>query len=144
MAVSFQVEKAKLTDIGLMLELWKAIPGLAIGKSDEEELLEIFIKRNPTTCLVLKADKVLVGTVLGGFDGRRGYIYHLAVHQEYQGRGFGKLLLNNVLFELRELGVQKIHLFTFNDNRAAVEFYRHLEWRLRQDIQVFSWDNIDS
>lgn len=144
MAFSFQVEKAKLTDLSLMLKLWKEIPGLGIGKSDEEELLGIFIKRNPSTCLVLRADNMLVGTVLGGFDGRRGYIYHLAVHQEYQGRGFGKLLLNSVLFELRELGAQKIHLFSFNDNKAAAEFYQQQGWQLRQDIQVFSWDTMDS
>ncbi len=144
MTFSLQIEKAELTDIGSMLKLWKTIPGLGIGNSDEEELLEIFINRNPSTCLVLRTEKVLLGTILGGFDGRRGYIYHLAVHPDYRGRGLGKLLLNNVVFELRKLGVQKIHLFVFNNNKVAVDFYHRQGWQLRQDIQVFSWDTIDS
>jgi ribosomal protein S18 acetylase RimI-like enzyme len=136
----YRVEKAQLTDMGLMLDLWKATPGLGVGKGDGEDSLRDFMQRNPSTCLVLRVSEGIVGTVLGGFDGRRGYIYHLAVHPDYQAKGYGKVLLNQVISELKSLGALKIHLFVFSDNQPATEFYRHLGWELRQDIQVFSWD----
>ena len=136
----YRVERAQLTDMGPMLDLWNATPGLGVGKGDGEDSLRDFMHRNPSTCLVLRIDEDIVGTVLGGFDGRRGYIYHLAVHPDYQGKGYGKVLLNQVITELKFLGALKIHLFVFNDNQPATEFYRHLGWELRRDIQVFSWD----
>jgi len=136
----YRVEKAQLTDMGSMLDLWKATPGLGVGKGDGEDSLRDFMQRNPTTCLVLRINEGIVGTVLGGFDGRRGYIYHLAVHPDYQGKGYGKVLLDQVISELKSRGALKIHLFVFNDNQPATEFYHHQGWELRQDIQVFSWD----
>jgi len=136
----YRVEKAQLTDMVPMLNLWKATPGLGVGKGDGEDSLRDFMQRNPSTCLVLRIDEGIVATVLGGFDGRRGYIYHLAVHPDYQGKGYGKVLLNQVINELKSLGALKIHLFVFNDNQSATGFYHHQGWELRQDIQVFSWD----
>jgi ribosomal protein S18 acetylase RimI-like enzyme len=136
----YRVEKAQLTDMVPMLNLWKATPGLGVGKGDGEDSLRDFMQRNPSTCLVLRIDEGIVATVLGGFDGRRGYIYHLAVHPDYQGKGYGKVLLNQVISELKSLGALKIHLFVFNDNQLAAGFYNHQGWELRQDIQVFSWD----
>ena len=136
----YQVGRAQPGDMRAMLNLWSVTPGLGLGKGDEEKALQVFLERNPSTCLVLRIDKGLIGTVLGGFDGRRGYIYHLAVHPDYQGKGYGKLLLNQVITELKSLGALKIHLFVFNDNQSATEFYHHLDWELRRDIQVFSWD----
>lgn len=136
----YRLEKAQLTDMGSMLDLWKATPGLGVGKGDGKDALHDFMQRNPSTCLVLRIDEGLIGTVLGGFDGRRGYIYHLAVHPGYQGKGYGKVLLNQVIDELKSLGALKIHLFVFDDNQTAIGFYYHQGWELRQDIKVFSWD----
>lgn len=96
------------------------------------------MKRNPSTCLVLRENEQLIGTVLGGFDGRRGYIYHLGVHRDYRGRGYGKELMAHVLRELKALGALKIHLFVFEDNQTAAAFYKSQGWELRRDIQVFS------
>lgn len=138
METGFFVERAKTEDIPVMLELWKAVPGL--GQGDGEHSLNFFIQRNPTTCLVLRACGQLVGTVLGGFDGHRGYIYHLAVHPTYQGRGLGKVLLNAVKSELKALGAPKIHLFVYCDNKAAIDFYQGQMGEQRQDIYVFSWN----
>lgn len=136
------IQKASEADIYDMQSLWQNTPGLGIGPGDDEDSLKAFFKRNPATCLVLKEENKLIGTVLGGFDGRRGYIYHLAVHTDYQGKGYGKLLLNQVLSELKALGAMKIHLFVLRSNEKAVNFYLHNKWKLRSDIQVFSWDNI--
>lgn len=134
------IEKAQATDTCAMLDLWSSIPGIGVGKGDEEASLRAFMERNPSTCLVLRENGRLIGTVLGGFDGRRGYIYHLTVHPDYRGRGYGKALLGRVAQELKNLGAPKIHLFAFSDNQAAAGFYPSQGWELRGDIQVFSWD----
>jgi len=139
-AIEYRVERAQIIDLKPMLDLWSITPGLRGGASDEESKLKVFMERNPSTSLLLRTQDGLIGTVLGGFDGRRGYIYHLAVHPDYQRKGCGKVLLNQVISELKQLGALKIHLFAFNDNQAALGFYHHQGWELRQDIEVFSWD----
>lgn len=139
-AAGYRIEKAQVMDRGAMLDLWRSIPGLGVGPGDENESLRIFMEKNPSTCLVLKDQASLIGTVLGGFDGRRGYIYHLAVHPDHQGRGYGKALINQVTCELKALGAKKMHLFVYGDNHTAIAFYQSQGWDLRQDIQVFSWN----
>jgi ribosomal protein S18 acetylase RimI-like enzyme len=136
----YRIERAQAEDLQSMLALWRIIPGLGIGRGDEEEALKAFLAKNPSTCLVLRENERLIGTVLGGFDGRRGYLYHLAVHPDYQGRGYGKQLLQQVIQEFKILGTLKIHLFTFKDNPAAAKFYENQGWEQRQDIIVFSQD----
>lgn len=138
-----RLEKAQTKDRAAMLDLWRSIPGLGVGRGDDLESLKAFMDRNPSTCLVLKKDEQLIGTVLGGFDGRRGYLYHLAVHPDYQGRGYGKMLLGQVSHELKLLGAPKIHLFSFTDNPQAAQFYEEQGWERRRDIKVFSWDTGD-
>ena len=139
-SASCVVELANAADIKPMLYFWRSIPGLGVGLGDTESSLKAFLVRNPTTCLLLRVNGCLMGTVLGGFDGRRGYIYHLAVHPDYQGRGYGKMLLSRVSGQLKDLGAPKIHLFAFGDNHTAEDFYLSQGWEKRRDIQVFSWD----
>ncbi|HHV34350.1 MAG TPA: GNAT family N-acetyltransferase [Syntrophomonadaceae bacterium] len=135
-----QIERAQAADIDAMLNLWRCIPGIGISKGDTVQSLRGFMDKNPSACLILRIDGRLIGTVLGGFDGRRGYIYHLAVHPDYRGRGYGKALLDRVCRELNALGAPKIHLFAFNDNQAAATFYPSQGWEERRDIRVYSWD----
>ena len=141
-AAGCRIERASALDTGEMLGFWRSIPGLGMGQGDTDESLRIFMVRNPSTCLLLRDNGRLVGTVMGGFDGRRGYIYHLAVHPNYRDRGYGKALLERVTKELKALGAPKIHLFAFSDNQVAAGFYPSQGWEKRRDIQVFSWDGI--
>jgi ribosomal protein S18 acetylase RimI-like enzyme len=136
-AAGIKIERAKESDIASMLEFWRTIPGLR--EDSGEESLRVFIKRNPSTCMVLRDGERLIGTLLGGFDGHRGYIYHLAVHPDYQGRGYGQALFSSVTRALKNLGAPKVHLFVFRDNQKAITFYRKQGGEQRQDIYVFSW-----
>ena len=122
-AAGCEIENAKLSDTAEMFEFWRSTPGIGIGRGDTDQSLKLFIEKNPSTCLVIRDNGRLIGTVLGGFDGRRGYIYHLAVDPDYRGKGYGKALLKRVLQELEALGADKVHLFAFYENRAAAEFY---------------------
>lgn len=71
-----------------LLDLWQATPNVGLSSADTPELIE-FITHNPITCFVAIEDSRVVGSAMGGYDGRRGYVYHLAVRKEFQGRGLG-------------------------------------------------------
>jgi ribosomal protein S18 acetylase RimI-like enzyme len=80
----------------------------------------------------------LVGTSLCGSDGRRGYLYHVAVDPEFRRRGIGATLASSSLEALRASGVRKCHLFVLADNVDGAAFWRAAGWTARGDIAVFS------
>ncbi|MEQ8201353.1 MAG: GNAT family N-acetyltransferase [Syntrophomonadaceae bacterium] len=131
-----KIELAQEADIPAMLELWRNTPGLGAG--DDATSLAAFIERNPGTCLLIRSGTAVISTVLGGFDGRRGYVYHLAVHPDFQRRGWGKKILQEVVDRFGALKAEKIHLFVFKDNQGAQAFYNRQAWIKRQDIEVFT------
>ncbi|MGI6610423.1 MAG: GNAT family N-acetyltransferase [Limnochordia bacterium] len=118
--------------------LWRSIPGIGLSSADTVEDLAVFLSRNPTTCFVAMDHGSLVGSVLGGSDGRRGYVYHLAVVERARQQGLGKALLAQALQGFRALGIQKAHLFVFGSNGLAISFYQSQGWQLREDIAVMS------
>ena len=79
----------------------------------------------------------VIGTVIGGYDGRRGLIHHLAVLLNEQGKGYGKKLMLEVEKRFAEMGVVKSHLLIDSDNRKVIDFYIRLGWELR-DLAVMS------
>ena len=129
-----------IDDFPGMISLWKSLPGIGLSGADEQESLDKFIEKNPKTCFVLKENGSVVGTVLGGNDGRRGYIYHLAVDPSFQKSGYGKVLVNAVLESFKLAGIQKSHIFVISDNKEGIDFWRHIEWTLRDDVLIMSKD----
>jgi ribosomal protein S18 acetylase RimI-like enzyme len=134
----FKIQRAQMQDIKPMLELWATTPGIQIGLGDDEDSIKAFLELDSTICLIIKAGDLLAGTVAATFDGRRGFIYHLAVRPEYQKQGIGKMLLDRIVVELQKRNAKKINLFVRKDNLSAMEFYSHQGWERRRDIQVYS------
>lgn len=137
---NLRIVLAQETDISSMLELWRNTPGIGVGAGDDHTSIAAFLARNPSTCLLMKSGDTIIGTVLGGFDGRRGYIYHLAVQSDHRRRGHGRKLLQEVVAKLEALGAGKIHLFVLKSNEQAILFYEKQDWIKRQDIEVFSFN----
>ncbi len=138
-AVKSKIKWASADDIDELITFWKSIDGIEMGDGNDRDSLDLFIRQNPTTCFLIRENQKIVGSVLGGFDGRRGYVYHLAVSIEKRRQGLGRALMDLVCSELKKLGAHKIHLFVFNDNLEAIAFYQRLGWIRRTDIQVMSW-----
>lgn len=134
----FVLATALIEDIEMMRKLWVSLAGIGLGMGDDTAAISSFIRRNPHTCLVLKKESEIIGTALGGFDGRRGYIYHLAVKEDCQHHGYGTLLLDSVVKALKNEGAGKIHLMVYRDNASAHAFYTARSWHLRDDINIFS------
>lgn len=116
-------------DYAAVLSLWRAAePGVRVGRSDTPEALALKLRRDPDLFLVAEVDGQIAGAVLGGFDGRRGMVYHLAVAAAYQGQGLGKALMEELDARLRARGCVKAYLLVVPENTAALEFYRRLGW----------------
>jgi ribosomal protein S18 acetylase RimI-like enzyme len=116
-------------DYAAVLALWQASgPGVRVGRSDTRNALALKLTRDPDLFLVAEAGASLVGAVLGGFDGRRGMVYHLAVAAAHQGRGVGKALMAELENRLRARGCVKAYLLVVPDNADAVDFYQRLGW----------------
>ncbi|MBI2300451.1 MAG: GNAT family acetyltransferase [Armatimonadetes bacterium] len=118
-----------LDDYDQVIALWRSEPG-AIGasRSDEPAELAKLLARDPELFLVAEEAGRVVGTVIGGFDGRRGVIYHLAVQREYRGRGLGRALMEEIERRLTERGCLRAYALVFEDNEGVMEFYRRLGW----------------
>ena len=121
-----------------VIKLWRRA-GINVGSTDTKEELERAVQLNPDLFLIGKLDKKIISVVLGGFDGRRGYVHHLAVDPDYQKKGHGKKIMDSLMSKFLEMKVHKVHLFIEKDNKEVVEFYENLGWEIRHDLIMMSF-----
>ena len=123
-------------DYDATIRLWQtAGRGIHLGPSDTPEEIQKKLARDPDLFLVAEEDSALIGTVLGGFDGRRGLVYHLAVAREQRSRGTGAALMNELESRLTAKGCHKCYLLVADDNLDAVDYYRERGWE-KMNVQV--------
>ena len=122
-----------------VVDLWeRSGPGIHVGRSDTPEEIAKKIQRDSDLFLVADFQEEIIGVVIGGYDGRRGMIYHLAVDKEYRQIGVGTALMEAVEDRLREKGCLRSYLMVRKDN-AAAQFYKKKGWQA-MDIFVFGKD----
>jgi len=125
-------------DYEKMIVLWKNTPGIGLSDADSKRNISQFLERNPGLSFVYEIEKRIIGTVLCGHDGRRGYIYHLAVDQEFRNQGIGKELMSHCFERLSRKRIAKCHLFLYSDNEDAIQFYDHIGWEKRSNLLIYS------
>ncbi len=124
-----RIREFTLNDYDTVFALWSnAGPGIGLGRSDSRQEIAKKLQRDPDLFLVAEEDGAIVGTVIGGFDGRRGIIYHLAVEQLHRARGIGKMLMLEVERRLAAKGCLRSYLLVTPDAQEAQDFYRALGW----------------
>jgi ribosomal protein S18 acetylase RimI-like enzyme len=112
-------------DYQAVRELWEnAGPGIQLSPSDEPEQIQKKLNRDPDLFLVAEEEGRLIGAVLGGFDGRRGIVYHLAVVSARRKAGVGRALMTELEARLRAKGCLKYYLLVTHDNQGALDFYQ--------------------
>ena len=127
-------------DYHAVYQMWQhAGTGIHLRRSDERSEIEKKLQRDPDLFLVAEVDGRLVGSVLGGFDGRRGMVYHLAVEQDYREQGIGADLMEELEDRLREKGCIRYYLLVTKDNEKAIRFYESHGWR-RMDLYAYGKD----
>ena len=124
------------SDLQAVLGLWAQTEGVGLNESDTPEQLRAFLDRNPGLSLVARDGQQLVGAVLCGHDGRRGYLNHLAVLAEYRGHGLGRRMVETCLVALEVLGILKCNIFLYADNIPGQQFWNRCGWTERSDLRV--------
>ena len=115
--------------------LWLACTGMGLNDVDDsEEGIARYLRRNPSTCFVAEENGVLCGAILSGHDGRRGFIYHTAVHPDFRRRGVGSALVSAALEALKNEGISKVALVVFARNEAGNAFWARQGFTLREDL----------
>ena len=127
-----------MDDFQQVTNLWRSTDGMSQLESAEE--LGRFLTRNPNCSILAEENGQLLGAILCGHDGRGGYMYHAAVSALARGRGVGRPMVDYCIGQLRDLKIQRVTLFTLDDNCPAKEFWKHLGLRQRHDITQFAFD----
>ena len=138
--MDYSVVNMGIEDYAEVIALWRSTEGLGLSKADSEEGISRFLIHNPGLSYVARRKGGLVGAVLCGCDGRRGYIHHLAVEKGNRRLGIGKALVSNCLKTLNEQGIQKCHIFVFTDNQLAIDFWNAATWKQRFELILMSKD----
>jgi putative acetyltransferase len=133
---AIRIRPFRIADYATVHALWRRTEGVGLGESDDRKAIGRFIRRNPDLSLVATSGGSVIGAVLCGHDGRRGYLHHLAVARRWRRRGIGRTLVAACLERLREQGIPKCNLFLFTRNVAGRGFWRHLGWNVRADLRL--------
>jgi ribosomal protein S18 acetylase RimI-like enzyme len=121
-----------------VLQLWQEIEkGVRVGRSDTLPEIQKKLARDPDLFLLAESEGEIVGSVIGGFDGRRGLIYHLAVAAPFRGQGIGSCLMEEVESRLRAKGCLKCYLLVTDDNPEAEAYYQQHGWGLMDRIRLY-------
>lgn len=131
----YEIKAFNPGDFAAVRELWGGCEGVGLNDHDDSEAgICRYLARNPGTSFVADEAGRIVGAVLAGHDGRRGFIYHLAVRGELRGRGIGRALVEAALAALRAEGIAKAALVVFSSNAAGNGFWERMGFDRRNDL----------
>ena len=139
----YRLEKRRKTIIRVMntedydrvYALWMSCKNMGFNNLDDSRQgIEKYLKRNPSTCFVAEQGDAIVGVVLAGHDGRRGFIHHMAVAEDCRRQGIATDLLGQALAALKEEGINKAALLVFNRNEAGNAFWERQGFTARDDV----------
>ncbi|MDE6963975.1 MAG: GNAT family N-acetyltransferase [Lachnospiraceae bacterium] len=120
--------------------LWMSIKGFAMRSLDDSrDGVLRFLKRNPDTSVVAVEDGKIVGSILCGFDGRRGCLYHVCVHENYRRQGIGKAMVVYCMKALEKEEISKVSLIAFTQNDIGNAFWKEIGWTKREDLNYYDF-----
>lgn len=129
-----KIRLMKIEDYDNVYSLWLSCKGMGLNDLDDSrEGIARFLERNPETCFVAD-DGGVVGVIMAGNDGRRGYIYHTAVRENMRGQGIAAALVNATLDGLKKCGINKAALVVFDRNILGNSFWEKMGFSQRTDL----------
>lgn len=131
-----KIRALELADWENAYKLWQSCDGIGVKeKDDSQNGYARFLNRNPDTCFAaVDENGTLCATILAGNDGRRGYIYHLAVLPACRKNGLGTALVERSLGALRQCGIEKAALVAFAENETGNKFWESCGFKARTDL----------
>ena len=125
----------KIEDFEKVYDLWIHTEGMGLNTTDDSrEGIAQYLLRNPNTCFVAEDNGKLIGVIMSGHDGRRGFIYHTTVSKECRGQGIGKKLVDSAMSALEEEGIHKVALVAFEKNLLGNAFWEKIGFTVRDDL----------
>jgi len=134
----FSLRAMSIDDYDLVIALMKQTPGVTFRDADFRESTARYLERNKGLSFVAVVDGQIMGCIMAGHDGRRGYLQHLVVHPMHRKQGIAKSLIENCLLQLEQLGIHKFHIDVLNENQSGMAFWESQGWKLRSDIKRYS------
>ena len=131
-----QLAPMQAADFDAVEKLWHDSDGVGLRGEETREWLARYLDRNPGMSWVARDDARIVGAVLGGHDGRRGYLYHLAVDADRRRQGIGRALVAASLAAMAKHGIVRATVFVYDDNLEALDFWRTAGWHDRVDLRM--------
>ena len=127
----------RIDDFEEVTTLWRASEGVGLSRADGKTGIKVFLERNPDLSLVARGGNgKIMGAVLCGHDGRRGFLYHLAVARDCRSQGIGRRLVKECLARLEALGLEKCNIFVYANNAEGKAFWQRQGWKERADLGV--------
>lgn len=129
------IRTMKIEDYEKVYDLWIHTAGMGLNATDDSrEGIAKYLLRNPNTCFVAEDNWKIIGVIMSGHDGRRGFIHHTAVKNEYRKQGIGKKLVDSALAALESEGIHKVALVAFEKNVSGNIFWEKTGFTARDDL----------
>ena len=133
--LTVNIRNMQLDDYDNVYALWLSCPGMGLNNLDDSlEGIAKYLARNPNTCFVAVEQDCVIGAILTGHDGRRGYISHTAVSPAHQRQGVGRQQVDAALNALREQSINKVNLVAFAHNEKGNAFWEKMGFTQRPDL----------
>ncbi|MCL1847882.1 MAG: GNAT family N-acetyltransferase [Coriobacteriia bacterium] len=132
-----------IDDYDAVYQLWMNTPGMGLNTSDDSrEGIAMYLQRNPTTSFVAVEGEEIIGVIMAGHDGRRGFIHHTAVKTSERAKGLGSALVDAAMGALKEEGINKVAMIVFSKNDLGNAFWENRGFTTREDL-VYRNKNIN-
>ena len=129
------IRRMTIGDYEELYALWMSCAGMGLNDLDDsKEGIAGFLNRNPDTCFIAADKDRIIGAIMSGNDGRRGYIYHTSVHPDHRKRGVARRLVERAMEALDGLGINKVGLVVFERNREGNAFWERTGFSAREDL----------
>ena len=133
--MSFQIARYSPEYQKAVIDLWNAC-NLIVPQNDPIKDIQKKLDFQPELFFIALLNGQLIGSIMVGYEGHRGWIHYLAVRPAFQKRGYGKKLVDKAIGELRKIGCPKVNLQVRRSNASVVEFYKHLGFKIEERISL--------
>ena len=131
-----KIRRMSIDDYDEVYSLWRNTPGMGLNTLDDSRGgIQQFLNRNPNTCFVAEEAGRIIGGIMSGQDGRRGFIYHTAVLTDFRRHGIGSQLVEAALCALEQEGIHKVALVVFKRNEMGNAFWERMGFTTRGDLE---------
>ncbi len=134
----FSIRQMHIDDYESVIALMQQTPGISFRDADSRDSTARYLARNPALSFLAWEDGQLVGCLMAGHDGRRGYLQHLVVHPLHRQQGIARALVDCCLAALEMQGIHKSHVDVLNTNALGIAWWESQGWQLRTDIRRYS------